>query len=165
MYKSGEINMKVKVIQYRPLFILLLPLIFYFLPWYKSVLIAGDPSSLSTVKMGSLNGFEVFMADRFRIIIIYLCCIIIQYLAIHGKRYLVAIIGHIILIYEFTIFTTFYYPIEYSKTFFLKTFSIGYFIAITTFILCIILSILGHINYRKTSLNKGEEEKLNYEKK
>jgi hypothetical protein len=147
--------MKVKVIQYRTLFILLLPLIFYFLPWYKSVLIAGDPSSLSTVKMGNLSGFEVFMVDRFRILIIYLCCIIIQYLAIHGKRYLVAIIGHIILIYEFTVFTTFYYPIEYSKTFFLKTFSIGYCIAITTFILCSILSILGHINYRKISLNKG----------
>lgn len=134
--------------KYNLLFCLLLPILYLPLPWYAAIL-----PNVDTFSLDNMNGFLVMTRNGGELMIVYLFCIGIQFMAIKsqvGKYfYWFPIIAQIILIFKLTFFFASgeYTNISlvFSRDFFQK-FYLGYFLTIISLIMCVLGNLKKIVN-------------------
>lgn len=132
--------MKKKLLSLISLLLPLTPLLLFWIPWYSNI-ISGELEVENSYRM--LFGWEVIISDGFRVLISFLFCFLLQCASIKEKNNILSIIGELLLIFELTIYTEVkFYPFEYSYLYFIKTFSMGYYLSLICLIVCIAVNII-----------------------
>lgn len=140
---KGELKIIIKkVAKYYPLIFLLLPLFFLPFEWYKNLVIIPED-----LIRGNADGFLVLTNQSCQILIIYLFCIIIQYMAISSKHYIFAFSSEIFLIILLTLFPANYYDINIFTSgfgfYFLSQFLYyGYYLTAISLLVSVVMNIV-----------------------
>jgi len=145
-YKMGGILKLTKLSKYSPLIFLLIPLIFIPLDWYQHLIAV-------TYKYLNVTGIFILFEKHGSIAIIYLLCIMIQIMSIKSEQFLFPAVAEIILILVLTFYPSNYFPIKFGGLYFLSTLYIGYFIAVISIMVSIVLNVIKtvHVNsYNKS---------------
>ncbi len=123
--------------QIQSIIFLILPLLFTPLKWYQQ-LIADN----ITLTRNDVNGIYVLFEDRGRIALIYLFCIIIQFMVIQNKQFIYSVIAQFILVIVLTFFPVYFFPISLAGAYFISTFFIGYYVAVIFIIINIVINVI-----------------------